>query len=419
MASSSNPGPANQPPIPDAGSTSSATTAELGGPQYRLLLPPPEQASPPPSLSITTNPPPPPPPPPLVICFHGSGDPPSCSPGWDPLAARLVRDHGLRVLLCDRGPANPGPRDAAAALRAHLLREGEGEGSGVQGHVPGPYVLVAHSYGGAFARTFLHVWEEEEEEEKKGRGRGRGRGERDAMIAGMVLVETGQEGGLDRDVEEDQLRRRVLGRRPLVVVRGNSLLQKWRDLERAEREGMRRDGDDADARRRIEAHREMLRRCDEEDERLKRRQLRLSASRDGSRARFVEIPDCGHNVVRDRPDAVADAVEWVVGMMGDEEQRTGRDRRAWWRMVEFSLLGATRFDWSADNAERVGFRIGLPSGPVHLSSRETLIRAYCEPRQGPPLISSAAVSSMPSTPAAVDFASCCLADTDQGSVLRD
>ncbi|KAI1484458.1 hypothetical protein F5X96DRAFT_664136 [Biscogniauxia mediterranea] len=162
------------------------------------------------------------------------------------------------------------------------------------------------------------------------------------MIAGMVLVETGQEGGLDRHVEEDQLRRRVLGRRPLVVIRGNSLLEKWRDLERAEaeRDG---DGEDTDARRRIEAHREMLRLCDEEDERLKRRQLRLSASRDGSRARFVEIPDCGHNVVRDRPDAVADAVEWVVRMMGDEEERTGRDTtRAWWRMVARKIGGLKR-----------------------------------------------------------------------------
>ncbi|KAI0599868.1 Alpha/Beta hydrolase protein [Biscogniauxia sp. FL1348] len=311
--SNNNPNYTDQPIAPDAGSASSVITTELG-PQYRLLLPlSPEQASSPPSHTISTDPPPPPPPP-LVICFHGSGDPPSCSPAWDALTARLVRN-GLRVLQCDRGPANPGPRDAAAALCAHLLREG-GSSS-----VRGPYVLVAHSYGGAFARMFLHLWDEEG---KKGR-------ERDA-IAGMVLVETGQEGGLEPDFEEAQRRRRVLGRRPLVVIRGNSLLHKWRDLERAEGEESRRMG----------AQREMLRRCEEEDERLKRRQLGLSASRDGSRARFVQIPDCGHHVVRDRPDAVAEAVEWVVRMLGEEDEGTGRHGRAWWRVVMGKIWGLRR-----------------------------------------------------------------------------
>lgn len=45
----------------------------------------------------------------------------------------------------------------------------------------------------------------------------------------------------------------------------------------------------------------------EEDERLKRAQLRLS-----SNARYVRVGDCGHNVVRDRPDVVAEEVKWVL-----------------------------------------------------------------------------------------------------------
>ncbi|KAI5918252.1 alpha/beta-hydrolase [Camillea tinctor] len=317
MAKSNQPAYTEQSIPPREGSSTSTTTATPTlsvhpEPQYRLLLP--EQASLSESEEKTVDPSLPPPP--LVICFHGSGSPASCSPAWDQLTSRLLLT-GLRVMLCDRGPANPSPRDAAAMLRAHLRDNG----------VRGPYVLVAHSYGGAFARMFLHVWEGGGQGKGKGiKGRGGGRDD----IAGMVLVETGQEGGLDPEVEEHQLRRHVLGSRPLVVVRGNSLLGKWRELERAEEEG-------------IEGQREMLRRCDEEDRRLKRRQLALSACGDGSRVRFVEIPDCGHNVVADRPETVAEAVEWVVRMLGEEEEGDAtRNGRSWWRMMGKNIKGLTR-----------------------------------------------------------------------------
>ncbi|RYP47689.1 hypothetical protein DL768_006279 [Monosporascus sp. mg162] len=173
---------------------------------------------------------------PLVICFHGSGEP--CLSSWDKLAALLV-SHGLPVLLYERGPLNPKPEEATAGLYAYLVEE----------NLVGPYILIAHSHGGAFARTFLH---------RHGAA---------ADIAGVVLVETGQEGGLDPKVEEAQYARRILGSKPLSVVRGNSFLGQWRALEAAEANASPAD---------LRLRREMLQKYDEEDERLKKKQLALS-----------------------------------------------------------------------------------------------------------------------------------------------
>ncbi len=245
---------------------------------------------------------------PLVICFHGSGE--SCSPSWDALAGLLLLllpaggGGGPRVLLYDRGPP-PGPRPgcATADLRAYLRRE----------RLAGPYVLVAHSYGGAFARTFLHL----HRHGHRGRA-GAGTGAGADAIAGMVLVETGQEGGLDPAVEAAQQAGCPLGARPLSVVRGNSLIAKWKALEEAEAEARAGAGADigTDASLRLQTQREMLQRCDEEDERLKKRQLALSRN-----ARYVHVPDCGHHVVRDRPDVVAAEVCWVLEDVEDAGQR--------------------------------------------------------------------------------------------------
>ncbi|KAI0169122.1 Alpha/Beta hydrolase protein [Hypoxylon sp. FL1284] len=248
--------------------------------------------------------------PPLVICFHGSGE--SCSPAWDGLA-RALAAAGLRALTFDRGPA-PGPAPAAQ-LQAYLAAGGL--------ETAPPYVLVAHSYGGAFARAFLdgedrgaaaEGAEEEEEEEgeggdkKSGKERKRGKKKGKQTVAGLVLVETGQEGGLDRALEERQYAGRALGRRPLSVVRGNSLLRMTapagggsKTMSEAEREVQRR-------------KEEMMRAWDQEDERLKRRQLELSLPT--APKRYVHLPDCGHDVVRERPDVVVGEVVWVVGNIG-------------------------------------------------------------------------------------------------------
>ncbi|KAI1288986.1 Alpha/Beta hydrolase protein [Xylaria venustula] len=264
---------------------------------------------------------------PLIICFHGSGE--TCSPSWDALTTKLATDLRCRVLLLDRGPGSQQPADTAAQLWEYVTRtssrkktevvirtqnqksrdEQEVRNNNDKTHnLGGPYLLIAHSYGGAFARAFVQhestvshrrwPWRREEKEN----------GDR---ILGLVLVETGQEGGLDAAVDERQIRNLVLRNRPVCVMRGNSLLHKWKALE--EKEHAMMGGDDGDdmvrqiRRQGLVVEREMLQRVDAEDERLKRRQLGLSRT-----SRFVHLRDCGHHVVRDRPADVVDAVRWVL-----------------------------------------------------------------------------------------------------------
>ncbi|KAI1136020.1 Alpha/Beta hydrolase protein [Hypoxylon sp. FL0543] len=256
---------------------------------------------------------------PLIICFHGSGE--SCSPSWDALARILTCEpHSLRVLLYDRGPLNPKPPRATEQLRECLRREG----------LEGPYVLVAHSYGGAFARMFLE-------------------GDEGRVVVGVVLVETGQESALEAGIEERQYARRVVGMRPLSVVRGNSFLRMWEQVRRAEADASPEDGREVELKA-------MLRTWESADEEMKKRQLGLAA--ENGVTRYLHIPDCGHHVVRERPDVVAAEVAWVLenltGAVGgdvevDVMEGRGRDgsnglRRAWREIMGrlFNRLNAKR-----------------------------------------------------------------------------
>ncbi|KAI2469766.1 Alpha/beta hydrolase family-domain-containing protein [Annulohypoxylon bovei var. microspora] len=269
---------------------------------------------------------------PLIICFHGSGE--SCSPSWDALAQMLTSEpYRLRVLLHNRGELNPKPAQATAELRSYLRREG----------LKGPYVLIAHSYGGSFARLFLEKEEAGEEESA----------EADAyaprQVAGVVLVETGQEGGLDPLVEERQYKRRVLGNRPLSVIKGNSFLRMWGDLEKAEK---KLDIGDELKKGELEKRREMLGVWEKADEDMKKKQLYLA--REGGTKRYVNVPDCGHNVERDRPEVVATEVAWVVENMrlGDDDDedieeeeeeteggssRSGKEKEKGWKKIGWEL----------------------------------------------------------------------------------
>ncbi|KAI1091557.1 Alpha/beta hydrolase family-domain-containing protein [Rostrohypoxylon terebratum] len=286
-------------PTPTPDTTTSTTTAatdvaSLSAPEHQLLIPE--------SGGAEGSP--------LVICFHGSGA--SCSPSWDRLARMLCEGPGaLRVLLYNRGEGNPKPAAATRELRAYLRGEG----------LRGPYVLVAHSYGGSFARMFLEREVKGEGEGEVGSGDAEGEGDGDAygprQVCGVVLVETGQEGGLDPKVEERQYKRRVLGDRPLSVVKGNSFLKMWDDLERAEQN--LGEGDEF-KRGELMKRRVMLGVWEDADEDMKRRQLDLA--KEGGTKRLVNVPDCGHNVQRDRPEIVAKEIAWVVENMrlGDEEE---------------------------------------------------------------------------------------------------
>ncbi|KAI1345662.1 Alpha/Beta hydrolase protein [Xylaria sp. FL0043] len=291
---------------------------------------------------------------PLIICFHGSGE--TCSPTWDALATALVTTLRCRVLLYDRGSGNLRPADVAAEMwdyitattstAANEIRSGSGKQENeneqetedaandtwprdaeTKMDLRGPYLLIAHSYGGAFARAFVqHEYDQEQEngylirrwkKMKKKRKSGH-------RVTGLVLVETGQEGGLDPDVDERQIRETIMGTRPVCVIRGNSLLQKWSELESKEKalNGEMEGGNIAEElttrRRMLATEREMLACVDAEDERLKRRQLGLSRM-----TRFVHLPDCGHDVISRRPGGVVDAVRWVLEHAEEDEKGQG------------------------------------------------------------------------------------------------
>lgn len=215
---------------------------------------------------------------PLLIVFAGAN---AACESWKPVTS-LLQDT-VRVLLYDRsglGRSEHGPhRDTgpmAADELSMLLKAVD---------LPGPYVLVAHSYGGCVAREFLHLHGKD--------------------VAGMVLSETGTE--TKCQYAEEQYRRQVLGDCPLSVIRGESAFSAWRmedvsvlDAQRRAREGM------------LEA-------MGKADEQLKREQLRLSRN-----SRFRNVPDCGHSVHLTRPDVVAEEVGWVLSNLYIVRTKRGR-----------------------------------------------------------------------------------------------
>ncbi|KAK8063109.1 hypothetical protein PG997_015206 [Apiospora hydei] len=215
---------------------------------------------------------------PLIIYFHGSGE--SCEPAWSELARLLSSKY--RVLLFERGSLNPKPAEATSQLLQYLKTK----------DLPSPYILIAHSYGGAFARTFMH--------------------QALSDVAGAVLVETGQEGGLDPKIAAAQAQKRVLGVKPLSVIRGNSFIGKQKELEASENTAQTEQQKAAFA-----VQWQLLRASDEEDERMKKAQLALSKN-----SRYLHIPDCGHHVIRDRATVVAEEVGWVMANVADVRKST-------------------------------------------------------------------------------------------------
>lgn len=245
---------------------------------------------------------------PTVLCFHGSGHGThqdtwlAVIQGVATFAPILYYDrrgisHNTDITNNNTAPkVNQTPDDAVKDLQ-HLLRAL---------NIRPPYILLAHSYGGTIARTFLQRWGNQ--------------------VGGMVLAETGQETPTPYD--ELQYRRRILGTKPVSVIHavlGDSDSGKVEDGGGCSRDivfpaNANRTTDGNEERRRM---RQMWL---VEDERLKKAQLRLS-----SNARYVRVDGCGHNVVGQRPDVVIEQVKWVLedilkeGEVNDE--RSGSRRR--------------------------------------------------------------------------------------------
>ena len=203
---------------------------------------------------------------PLLIVFPGAN---AACESWEPVSS-LLHDT-VRVLLYDRsglGRSEHGPNKDTGTVAADelsmLLKALD---------LPGPFVLVAHSYGGCVAREFLHLHAGD--------------------VVGMVLSETGTE--TKCRYAEEQYQRQVLGDCALSVIRGESAFTARREEDVSMSDEQRRARDD------------MLEAMAKADEHLKREQLRLSKN-----SKFRNVPNCGHNVHLTRPDVVAEEVKWVL-----------------------------------------------------------------------------------------------------------
>jgi pimeloyl-ACP methyl ester carboxylesterase len=285
---------------------------------------------------------------PIVIIFPGAGESSSSWPRIQESVSRFAR-----ILLYDRtglgksesrtnSNDDNGNSNGAAIIAAEELC------SLLDAiHIPGPYVLVAHSYGAIVAREFLHL--------------------RASQVAGMVLADASTErqpqyfrlpdlnmtavmGNLKfsavtglranaqlspnewrtRAIEmsqsasaiqaevagyvtvcrqlgdKNQFRDRVLGNRPLSVIK----CQSFRDYEKMYEAGVEAGNGTVEQR---QAFRDLLDKWDSYSEELQREQLRLS-----SNARWVEVSGCGHNINILRPDVIVQEIQWVLGRIKDE-----------------------------------------------------------------------------------------------------
>lgn len=189
----------------------------------------------------------------------------------------------MRVLLYDRsglGRSEHGPNQDIGPIAANelsmLLKAV---------NLPGPYILVAHSYGGCVAREFLHLHPRD--------------------VVGMVLSETGTE--TKCQYAEEQYRKQVLGDCPLSVVRGESAFdaRRGQDVGLGDEQRKARDG--------------MLEAMGKADEQLKREQLKLSRN-----SKFRNVPNCGHNVHLTCPDIVGEEVKWVLSNLAPVKSKRTR-----------------------------------------------------------------------------------------------
>ena len=219
------------------------------------------------------------PPQPVVIIFPGSGA--TCDT-WKSVStqiasfARVVRYDRAGIGRSERGP----DRDTGSVNARELSKLLKAIG------VKGPYVLVAHSYGGCVAREFLHLHSRE--------------------VVGMVLSETGTEPKCEH--AEEQYKTQILGDSPLSVIRGETAFSRSFKSSKHLTNEQDQQGDITDR-----LHRKVLQNMEEMDEQLKKEQLKLSR-----KSKFRNVPDCGHSVHLDRPEVVVEEARWVLENIVDE-----------------------------------------------------------------------------------------------------
>lgn len=105
-----------------------------------------------------------------------------------------------------------------------------------------------------------------------------------------------------------QIERRVLGDKPLTVIRSCGR----KDFEGVYNAGVEAGNGTSEQRR---AFHELLQKWDDMDRELKEEQLKLSRN-----SRMVFLPDCGHNVQLLRPDVVASEIQLMMDSFAQQSR---------------------------------------------------------------------------------------------------
>ncbi|KAH8695132.1 putative alpha/beta hydrolase [Talaromyces proteolyticus] len=279
---------------------------------------------------------------PVVICFPGSGE---SSSSWPRVQegvskfARIVLYDRSGLGRSDEAPDLPGKKAVAAAKELYALLKVT--------QISGPYILVAHSYGAIIAREFLHL----SSDDVAGMVLADGATERqpeyfhlpdpniDAVLGNLNFAEiTGLKAGaqLSRDEwktraidifqrfkayasetaafyevcatlrEKKQLRRKVLGSRPLSIVKCCSAA----DYEKIYEAGVRAGNGTPEQQQKF---RQWLDGWDNYSKMMQKEVLQLSTC-----SRWVDLPDCGHNINLWRPDVLVRETQWVIQNMASK-----------------------------------------------------------------------------------------------------
>ncbi|EER25369.1 alpha/beta hydrolase fold family protein [Coccidioides posadasii C735 delta SOWgp] len=286
------------------------------------------------SLFLSVSGPPRQPAEPVILTFTGAGD----STSSYPALKRLVSPHA-RILLYDRSGLGNSERGTSPISAETAAKELSMALEAVK--LGPPYILLAHSYGAIVAREFLHLHDEHvvgmvlaeasterqylffeipdrnilsllgdlnfatvtglRDSSKLSREEWRARAEELSRSAVAAQEEAdGYVQVCQTLAEKNQLERRVMGSRPVCIIRCNTASEYQRIYDRGVEAG---NGTEEERK----AFRDLLSRWDDWAKELAEEQTRLS-----SKCRLVLVPDCGHNVHIAQPDIVADAIRWVL-----------------------------------------------------------------------------------------------------------
>lgn len=274
---------------------------------------------------------------PIVVCFPGSGDSAVSYRALERLISPFAR-----VLLYERSGIGRSEDRPEKVLHVAVEDAVDLHKLLVAMNIPGPLLLVAHSYGAFVAREYCHLYPTD--------------------VAGMVLAEAATENqhlffnvpdaninavmgdlkfakviGLREEskltVEEwreraaaisrafettaarretsgylegckslaskKQYEKRALGSKPLSAIICNGSRDYWRIYNAGIAAGNGTDDQQ-------KAFRQLLDRWEFDSTALQMEQLQLSSNN-----RLVRVPDCGHNVHMTRPEVVCEEVKWV------------------------------------------------------------------------------------------------------------